>query len=90
MIQIYMSLILIIMSFVKFPPAPLILPKWWQRLLLPNLNFSLHIYHHMNQNIAWCELPKVHALFVKAGQVNPQAVFDGFGDYWRRVVAATN
>lgn len=68
--------------------TPLILPKWWQRLLLPNLNFSLHIYHHMNQNIAWCELPKVHALFVKAGQVNPQAVFDGFGDYWQRVVAA--
>lgn len=73
-----------------FDTTPLIVPTWWQRLLLPNLNFSLHIYHHMNQNIAWCELPKIHAIFLREGQVDQQAVFNGFGDYLRRVVTTPN
>ncbi len=66
--------------------TPLIVLPWWQKLLLPNLNFHLHVYHHHWPNVAWCELPKVHEIFLRAGMVNKDAVFNGVGDYLRKVV----
>ena len=58
--------------------TPIILPCWWERLLLPNLNFTLHIYHHYFPGIAFSNLPKVHRIFQREGLVNESNVFHGF------------
>jgi fatty acid desaturase len=64
--------------------TPLIEQKWWERILLPNLNFTLHIYHHYFPAVAFSSLPKVHRMFKEAGLVNEDAIFHGYGDYLRR------
>lgn len=61
--------------------SPLIIPNWWEKLLLPNLNFTLHAYHHFFPGIAWCNLPKVHKIFKRENLVNEEAVFHGYLDY---------
>lgn len=59
--------------------TPLIVLPWWQKLLLPNLNFHLHVYHHHWPNIAWCNLPAVHEIYLQAGLVkHTYAGFDGY------------
>lgn len=63
--------------------TPLIEPPWWQRALLPNLNFNLHVYHHYFPGVACNNLPRVHALFRKHGLVDEAAVFKGYGAYVR-------
>jgi fatty acid desaturase len=63
--------------------SPLIVLKWWERLLLPNLNFTYHIYHHYFPGISFSQLPKVHAAFVKYGLVDDSAVFYGYWSYLR-------
>jgi fatty acid desaturase len=59
--------------------SPLMLQTWWEKLLLPNLNFTLHPYHHYYPGVAHCNLPKVHEIFRREKLVIEQNVFHG---YW--------
>ncbi|MCE7915939.1 MAG: fatty acid desaturase [Nitrosomonas sp. PRO4] len=61
--------------------SPLIILNWWEKLILPNLNFTLHTYHHFFPGIAWCNLPKVHEIFKRENLVNEEAIFHGYLDY---------
>jgi fatty acid desaturase len=61
--------------------SPLMLQKWWEKLLLPNLNFSLHPYHHYYPGVACLNLPKVHTVFARENLVNEKNVFHGYWDY---------
>lgn len=61
--------------------SPLIILNWWEKLILPNLNFTLHAYHHFFPGIAWCNLPKVHEIFKRENLVNEEAVFYGYWAY---------
>ena len=61
--------------------TPLIRPRVWEALLLPNLNFNLHIYHHWFPKVACRNLPKVHEIYVRNGLVNEDNVFNGYVDY---------
>ena len=68
--------------------TPLIKLKWGEGRVLPNLNFSLHIYHHYFPGVAFSELPKVHQMFVDAGLVDDKAVFHGYGEYLKYLTTA--
>ena len=59
--------------------TPLIKLRWWEKLLFPNLNFTLHIYHHYFPNISFANLPKVHRIFQREKLVNELNVFRGYG-----------
>ena len=61
--------------------TPLIKPRLWEAILLPNLNFNLHIYHHWFPKVACRNLPKVHEIFERNGLVNQENVFNGYVDY---------
>ena len=63
--------------------TPLIVPSWWERLLLPNLNFGMHTYHHFFPGISFSNLPRVHAIYEREGLVNRANVFTGYGAYLR-------
>jgi fatty acid desaturase len=65
--------------------TPLILPPWWQQLVLPNLNFNLHLYHHYFPAVACDNLPRVDALFRRHGLVDEAGVFRGYGAYLRHL-----
>src|SRR5205807_4269060 len=66
--------------------TPLIELRWWERLLFPNLSFTLHIYHHWYPTIPASDLPKVHGLFRKAGLVDDRYVFHGYGEFLRSLL----
>jgi fatty acid desaturase len=68
--------------------TPLIIPRWWEALLLPNLNFTYHIYHHWFPKIPFAQLPAVHRLFERHGLVNRDHVFFGYGSYLRHILGA--
>lgn len=61
--------------------SPVILNRWWEKLLLPNLNFTLHTYHHYFPGVSFSKLPLLHEIFTKEGLVNEKLVFDGYGAY---------
>lgn len=61
--------------------SPLILQKWWEKLLLPNLNFTLHTYHHFYPGVAYINLPKVHEIFKREKLVNEKNIFHGYWAY---------
>ena len=61
--------------------SPIILPRWWEKLLLPNLNFTLHPYHHYFPGVSFSMLPKVHAIFCREGLIDDSRVFHGYGAY---------
>jgi fatty acid desaturase len=63
--------------------SPIIIQPWWEKILLPNLNFTFHIYHHFYPGVAWANLPKVHEIFRRENLVNEQNVFRGHGAYLR-------
>ncbi len=63
--------------------TPLILLRWWEKLLLPNLNFTMHAYHHFYPGISFCNLPKVHAIFRNEGLVDETQAFFGYWAYLR-------
>ena len=67
--------------------SPIIVLRWWEKLLLPNLNFTLHPYHHYWPGIPCDALPKVHAIFQREGLVDEAHVFHGYGPYLRRLTA---
>jgi fatty acid desaturase len=37
--------------------TPLLQLKWWQRILIPDLNFGFHVYHHMHPGVSFANLP---------------------------------
>ena len=61
--------------------SPLLIQTWWERLLLPNLNFAMHPYHHFYPGVAWLNLPKVHKVFAREKLVIEKNVFHGYWDY---------
>lgn len=68
--------------------SPTIEPLWWEKLLLPNLNFNLHPYHHFYPGIPFDNLPKAHAIFQREGLIDEANVFKGYGAYFKYLVAA--
>ncbi|MCI0457592.1 MAG: fatty acid desaturase, partial [Gemmataceae bacterium] len=62
--------------------TPCIKPRWWESLLLPNLNFhTYHVYHHWYPGVPYSRLGRVHELFRREGRVREENVFDGFVQY---------
>jgi len=66
--------------------SPIILPRWWENLLLPNLNFTLHPYHHYFPGASFSFLPKVHAIFCREGLIDDSRVFHGYGAYLKYLI----
>lgn len=63
--------------------TPLIELLWWEKLLLPNLNFTLHVYHHWFPTIPASRLPQVHRICREAGLVDEAHIFRGYAAYLR-------
>jgi fatty acid desaturase len=63
-----------------------IILHWWERLLLPRLNFNYHIYHHYFPSVSFSKLPKVHALFQREGLVDEKNLFFGYLSYFRQLL----
>jgi fatty acid desaturase len=63
--------------------TPLVRMTWWQRLLIPDLNFALHVYHHNHAAVSCWALPEVHGIYQRDGKVDESAVFEGAGAYLR-------
>ena len=61
--------------------SPIVVVRWWERLLLPNLNFSPHPYHHYFPGIPFPDLPRVHAIFEREGLVDRARVFHGYAAF---------
>jgi fatty acid desaturase len=66
--------------------SPIIVPRWWEKLLLPNLNFTLHPYHHYFPGVSFSLLPKVHAVFCREGLIDDSHVFHGYAAYLRYLI----
>lgn len=66
--------------------SPIIVPRWWEKLLLPNLNFTLHPYHHFFPGVSFSLLPKVHAIFGREELIDESRVFHGYAAYLRSLV----
>ena len=66
--------------------TPLILLSWWERLLLPNLNFAMHPYHHYFPGIGFSRLPEVHRIFEREGLIDERHVFRGYFSYLRFIL----
>jgi fatty acid desaturase len=65
--------------------TPLIVLSWWERLLLPNLNFAMHPYHHYFPGVSFSLLPKIHEIYCREGLVNHENVFRGYRAYFHYV-----
>lgn len=70
--------------------SPVIELYWWERLLLPNLNFNLHPYHHFCPGIPFDKLPQAHAIFRREGLIDEANVFKGYAAYFRYLVTGNN
>ena len=66
--------------------TPLIRLTWWQKIILPDLNFAMHVYHHMHPGVSFSQLPKIHQIYKDAGFVNEEAIFNGQGAFVRYLV----
>ncbi len=66
--------------------TPLIILPWWQKLLMPDLNFGYHVYHHYYPGVSFGNLPKVHEIFQREGLVDEAQIYRGTWDYFRRAV----
>ncbi|MEK6662407.1 MAG: fatty acid desaturase [Pseudomonadota bacterium] len=66
--------------------SPIILPRWWEKMLLPNLNFTLHPYHHFFPGVSFSMLPKVHAIFCREGLIDDNRVFHGYAAYLKYLI----
>ena len=67
--------------------TPVITLRWWERLLLPNLNFHYHLYHHYYSNVAFGNLPTVHQLFRDEGLVREAHAYRGYSGFFRALTA---
>jgi fatty acid desaturase len=65
--------------------TPLIKLNWWQHIIFPDLNFGLHVYHHMHPGVSFGNLPKVHEIYKREGFVDESAVFHGQGSYLKYI-----
>lgn len=61
--------------------SPLIILRWWEKLLLPNLNFTYHPYHHFYPGVSFRNLPKVHKVFVRGNLIDNKNIFYGYFSY---------
>jgi len=61
--------------------TPLVRLNAWQRVVIPDLNFALHAYHHAHSGVSFSLLPKVHEIYRREGLVDETAIFDGAGAY---------
>ena len=68
--------------------TPLLQLNWWQRLLVPDLNFGFHAYHHMHPGVSFAKLPKVHEIYRREGLVDESAIFHGQAAYLKHLLAA--
>lgn len=66
--------------------SPIIVPRWWENVLLPNLNFTLHPYHHYFPGISFSLLPQIHAIFCREGLVDETRVFHGYTAYLEHLI----
>lgn len=66
--------------------TPLVRLKWWQKIVLPDLNFAQHVYHHMHPGVSFSKLPAVHEIYRAEGFVDESAIFDGQGAFLRYLV----
>jgi fatty acid desaturase len=66
--------------------TPLIRLRWWQKILFPDLNFAMHVYHHMHPGVSFSNLPKVHEIYKSEGLVDDTAIFHGQGAFIRYLV----
>jgi len=66
--------------------SPIIIPRWWEKLILTNLNFTLHPYHHYFPGVSYSYLPKVHAIFCREGLVDEARLFRGYWPYLKFLV----
>lgn len=57
--------------------TPVIIPSWFDRIVLPNLNFSMHVYHHYFPGVSSSNLPKLHDIYLQDGLVDETALFHG-------------
>jgi fatty acid desaturase len=65
--------------------SPTIVLAWWERVLLPNLNFTLHPYHHYFPAVSFANLPKLHAIFRSEDLVRKDLLFNGYVAFLRYV-----
>ena len=63
--------------------TPLIVLSWWERLLLPNLNFAMHPYHHYFPGVPFSRLPALHEIYEREGLIEENNVFHGYAAYLR-------
>lgn len=63
--------------------TPIIFLRWWEKLIIPDLNFKLHTYHHFYPGVAFCNLPKIHKIFQRECLVNEEAIFYGFPAFFK-------
>lgn len=63
--------------------TPVIIPTWFDRIVLPNLNFSMHVYHHYFPGVSAGNLPKLHEIYLQEDLVNETALFHGNRAYLR-------
>jgi fatty acid desaturase len=65
--------------------SPVILPTLAGRILLPNLNFTFHPYHHYFPGVSFANLPAVHAIFEEERLVRTDQVHQGQLAYFRHI-----
>lgn len=65
--------------------SPVILPTFLSKIFLPNLNFTMHVYHHYFPGVSFSALPEVHKIFMDENLVHADQVFSGHLDYLRYV-----
>jgi fatty acid desaturase len=66
--------------------TPVIINTWWEKLLVPNLNFGMHAYHHHHSGVAFSKLPKIHEIYVKEGLHTDYKIYHGYLAYLRSIV----
>lgn len=59
--------------------TPLVQQSWLEKLVMPNMNFGYHAYHHMHPGVSFANLPKVHAIYQREGLVDESKVFRSQG-----------
>jgi fatty acid desaturase len=66
--------------------TPIIVLPWWQKLVMPDVNFGLHVYHHYYPSVPFCRLPEVHRIFLEEGLVRKDRLYHGYGAVLKAVV----
>jgi len=66
--------------------SPIILPTLLGRIFLPNLNFTLHPYHHHLPGVAFANLPAVHEIFREEQLIREDQVYEGQLAYLRHIL----